>query len=75
VFSPHGVIVALKWPAIRAHLGQTLDLVADEGIFAGTSSGAALGAATQLAGRRESADKIIVAVLPDIGERFLASFK
>lgn len=51
-----------------------LALVADEGIFAGTSSGAVLWAATQLAGRAENADKLIVAVLPDIGERYLASY-
>ncbi|CDX51026.1 cysteine synthase A, O-acetylserine sulfhydrolase A subunit [Mesorhizobium plurifarium] len=51
-----------------------LALVADEGIFAGTSSGAVLWAATQLADRAENADKLIVAVLPDIGERYLASY-
>jgi cysteine synthase A len=49
------------------------ELVAEEGIFAGTSSGAVLWAATQLAARPENLDKVIVAVLPDTGERYLTA--
>jgi cysteine synthase A len=49
------------------------ELVAEEGIFAGTSSGAVLWAATQPAARPENLDKVIVAVLPDTGERYLTA--
>lgn len=52
---------------------SALALVAEEGVFAGVSSGAALWAATQLAGRMENAGKLIVVLLPDTGERYLAS--
>ena len=54
-------------------LSTARSLARHEGILAGISSGAALWAAMQLSRRPQFHDKIVVALLPDTGERYLST--
>lgn len=62
----------IRVPQARA-MEMARRLAREEGILAGISSGAAVWAAVQVATREENRGKLIVAVLPDTGERYLST--
>jgi len=49
-------------------------LAKEEGILAGISSGAALWAALEVAKRKEAEGRVVLALLPDTGERYLSTW-
>ena len=57
----------------EAAIATARRLFVEEGISCGISSGAAMAAALELAARDDLAGKVIVALLPDAGDRYLST--
>ena len=58
---------------VEDSVATSRDLGSREGILGGISSGAAVWAALQEAGKEENRDKLIVAIVPDFGERYIST--
>ncbi|NDW13069.1 cysteine synthase A [Bacteroides sp. 214] len=71
-YNPEIVDEVMPVPGDEA-IRTSRELATREGLLVGISSGAAVYAATQLAMRPENEGKLIVALLPDGGERYLST--
>lgn len=69
-----GVVDEIMQVAHENAGGISRRLAREEGILAGISSGAALWAALEVARRKEAAGSVILALLPDTGERYLSTW-
>lgn len=58
---------------VEDSVATSRELGSREGILGGISSGAAVWAALQEAGKEENRDKLIVAIVPDFGERYIST--
>ncbi|MDZ7849415.1 MAG: cysteine synthase A [Halodesulfurarchaeum sp.] len=63
-------VVTVETEASKA---ATRELARETGVLAGISCGAALHAAREVATRSENADRTVVTLLPDTGERYLST--
>ena len=76
-FIPDVLNLAIVDEVVRVSDGDaaetTRHLARQEGLMCGISSGAAAWAAIHLARRKDNRGKMIVAILPDLGERYLST--
>ncbi len=76
-FIPDVLNVDIVDDVVQVHDEDAVDiarrLAKEEGLMCGISSGAAAWAALSLARRRENDGKLIVVILPDLGERYLST--
>lgn len=76
-FVPDVLDMAVIDEVVRVGNDDAFDLArraaSEEGLLVGISSGAALWAAVEVASRPDNSGKLVVVVLPDLGERYLST--